>query len=427
MSYPNSAIISSSIILLLAVSIPNAHSDAFDDETCFSLISIDKVKEITGFDGTLEINVINQNLETLNEGIARGCSVAFQNEDTSFSLSLGISAAESEHVAQSMYGEIFSASHRMGFDVIEGNNGPWIHHLVEVNDIGIGSVTGSIKDNILVGLNLPQTDYPIESSAMLEMLKIIQSNVDELEIPKSFEPKAGLDLYDPSTSSGVNVIFDRCEDNDIWWGHVENSNGERITDAVAVLHSQTDQEIGQLSVSKKDGSFGTSTLGQDPSGTVGRIEVRVDGEPPVFVDDLSCVQSTDEKTVDNTESKNGGGCLIATATYGSELAPQVQQLRELRDNSLLQTESGTSFIKHFNDAYYSFSPIIADYERENPMFREMVKIIITPMISSLSVLNHVNMDSEQSVLGYGISLIVLNLAMYVGVPVVAIVGIRKKF
>ncbi len=41
----------------------------------------------------------------------------------------------------------------------------------------------------------------------------------------------------------------------------------------------------------------------------------------------------------------GGGCLIATATYGTELAPQVQQLRELRDNHLLQTELGTSFIE----------------------------------------------------------------------------------
>jgi len=100
---------------------------------------------------------------------------------------------------------------------------------------------------------------------------------------------------------------------------------------------------------------------------------------------------------------SGGGCLIATATYGSELTPQVQQLRELRDNQLLNTESGTNFMSAFNDFYYSFSPIIADYERENPVFREMVKIAITPMISSLSILNYVDMDSEVEVLGYGIS------------------------
>ena len=122
---------------------------------------------------------------------------------------------------------------------------------------------------------------------------------------------------------------------------------------------------------------------------------------------------------------SGGGCLIATATYGSELAPQVQQLRELRDNKLLQTESGTSFINTFNDFYYSFSPIIADYERENPIFREMVKIAITPMISSLSILNYVNMDSEIEVLGYGISLIILNGMMYVGIPAIIIMRIRK--
>ena len=120
----------------------------------------------------------------------------------------------------------------------------------------------------------------------------------------------------------------------------------------------------------------------------------------------------------------GGGCLIATATYGSELAPQVQQLRELRDNKLLNTESGTSFINSFNDFYYSFSPIIADYERENPVFKEMVKIAITPMITSLSLLNYVDMDSEVEVLGYGISLILLNVGMYVGIPAIVIVRIR---
>jgi len=67
----------------------------------------------------------------------------------------------------------------------------------------------------------------------------------------------------------------------------------------------------------------------------------------------------------------------------------------------------------FNDIYYSFSPIIADYERENPIFKEIVKIVITPMISSLSILNYVDMDSEAKVLGHGISLILLNLGMYI--------------
>ncbi|MEK0352828.1 MAG: CFI-box-CTERM domain-containing protein, partial [Nitrosopumilus sp.] len=47
------------------------------------------------------------------------------------------------------------------------------------------------------------------------------------------------------------------------------------------------------------------------------------------------------EVIDETE---GGGCLIATATFGSELAPQVQQLRELRDNTILSTESGTAFM-----------------------------------------------------------------------------------
>ena len=120
----------------------------------------------------------------------------------------------------------------------------------------------------------------------------------------------------------------------------------------------------------------------------------------------------------------GGGCLIATATYGSELAPQVQQLRELRDNQLLQTESGTAFMGTFNDIYYSFSPTIADMERENPYFKEAVKIAITPMISTLSLMENANSESE--VLSIGISVIVLNLGMYLGVPAIVLVGIRKR-
>ncbi len=64
-------------------------------------------------------------------------------------------------------------------------------------------------------------------------------------------------------------------------------------------------------------------------------------------------------------------------------------------------------------------------EEENPVFKEAVKLAITPMISSLALMENAN--SESKVLGIGISIIALNLGMYLGIPAIVIVGIRKKF
>jgi len=169
----------------------------------------------------------------------------------------------------------------------------------------------------------------------------------------------------------------------------------------------------------------TSTPEPTPEPVVKQV---VNCGPGTIEKDGVCVVDTStqtEKVVAEEKSSKGGGCLIATATYGSEMAPQVQQLRELRDNQLLQTESGTQFMGTFNDVYYSFSPIIADYERENPYFKEAVKLAITPMISTLSLMENANSESE--VLSIGISVIMLNIGMYLGVPAVVIVGIRKRF
>ena len=123
-------------------------------------------------------------------------------------------------------------------------------------------------------------------------------------------------------------------------------------------------------------------------------------------------------------TEENGGCLIATAAYGSEMAPQIQQLRELRDNTVLSTQSGIAFMSGFNQFYYSFSPNVADLERENPIFKEIVKVGLTPMLSSLSLLNHVDIDSEQEMLGYGTSIVLLNIGMYLGIPAF---GILKVF
>ena len=126
------------------------------------------------------------------------------------------------------------------------------------------------------------------------------------------------------------------------------------------------------------------------------------------------------------QQSKGGGCLIATAAFGSEMAPQVQFLRELRDNTVLQTESGTSFMTGFNQFYYSFSPAIADYERENPTFKEAVKLTLTPLLISLSLLQYADIDSESEMLGYGIGVILLNIGMYFVAPAVLIMKVRKR-
>ena len=68
-------------------------------------------------------------------------------------------------------------------------------------------------------------------------------------------------------------------------------------------------------------------------------------------------------------------------------------LREIRDNQLL-SDSGVSFLTGFNSLYYSFSPYIADMERQSPIFKEMIKIGITPLLSTLSIMSYADSESE---------------------------------
>ena len=119
------------------------------------------------------------------------------------------------------------------------------------------------------------------------------------------------------------------------------------------------------------------------------------------------------------------GCLIATAAYGTELAPQVQLLREIRDTKLLSTNSGITFMAGFNEFYYSFSPMVADWERENLWFREAVKVTISPMLSTMYIFNYASIDSESEMLGYGIGVILVNIGMYFVAPAILISKIHK--
>lgn len=83
------------------------------------------------------------------------------------------------------------------------------------------------------------------------------------------------------------------------------------------------------------------------------------------------------------------GCLIATAAFGSELAPQVQTLRNFRDDIALNTLAGSSFMTVFNSWYYSFSPQVADFEREQPWLKQVVRASVYPLLGILDIITQV--------------------------------------
>ncbi len=190
----------------------------------------------------------------------------------------------------------------------------------------------------------------------------------------------------------------------------------------------------------KDGTpvFGPIPLTHTSEGAVTiPVEFKENGEHKITVDiegllfqqippeTVTFTEIIDDASDQTPSDKKVGSCIIATAAYGTELTPQVQLLREVRDNVLFNTNSGTSFMSAFNAFYYSFSPTVADLERQSPIFKETVKLAITPMLSTLSILNYVHINSEGDMLEYGIGIILLNVGMYFVIPAIIISKIRN--
>ena len=143
-------------------------------------------------------------------------------------------------------------------------------------------------------------------------------------------------------------------------------------------------------------------------------------------EDFEDLEIQEEEVATQETPSGGGGCLIATATFGTEFSPKVQQLREIRDGIVLKTNSGTSFLNGFNQFYYSFSPTIADMERQSPVFKEFVKITITPLLTTLSLLNYVDINSEIEMLGFGLGILFLNVGFYFAIPIVAVMKLKRN-
>ncbi len=157
----------------------------------------------------------------------------------------------------------------------------------------------------------------------------------------------------------------------------------------------------------------------------GCVEAHLAGKVAEPKDGMGDAQDADREPTTGTAAPDDddSGCLIATAAYGTELAPQVQALREYRDGTLLATGSGSAFMSAFSSAYYAFSPQVADLEREHPAFRQAVAALMMPMLYTLQVATHADPASEDSVLAYGIAAMLLVSVVYAGAPAAGAVAV----
>jgi len=137
-------------------------------------------------------------------------------------------------------------------------------------------------------------------------------------------------------------------------------------------------------------------------GTLGTLTLPADAEGDAVADEAG--------------DARGGGCLVATAAYGTEMAREVQALREVRDSVLAGTAAGSAFMSAFNGIYYSFSPAAADWLRESPEARAAVRAAIAPMLASLSIMSAAEPGSELGVAALGMLVIALNAGLYVAAP-----------
>ena len=241
-----------------------------------------------------------------------------------------------------------------------------------------------------------------------------QTDKDTLDVKLTYDP------IEPNIETKINIDFINPFTQKIQI-HIDymvtvSKDGETVFGPTQLIHTSEGSVKIPIDFSLGEGVY---SMDVDVEG------ILFNPIPPETVSFDIVVGEAHAQPITPPDNGENGGCLIATATFGSELAPQVQQLRELRDNTILSTESGTAFMTGFNQFYYSFSPMVADLERENPVFKEAMKLTLTPMLSSLSLLNYVDIDSEQEMLGYGISLIILNIGMYAGIPAFGILKLYQ--
>jgi peptide/nickel transport system substrate-binding protein len=230
----------------------------------------------------------------------------------------------------------------------------------------------------------------VVNNAMLSRLaeRIEDGDVAAFTLKPSDKPKFPLDIM---SLPGEKFLFQ------LSWGPDVIETGIPITFVINIQDPVTGELIrgssfdfvltqGGTEIHRKQMADDFGTYAYDytfaNAGTVTLSASNINGQGESASIDLVVLQGSGSSTPQPPQQPSG--CLIATAAFGSELTPQVQYLRNFRDHYILSTASGLAFMNTFNSIYYSFSPRVADYEREQPWLQATVKTGLYPLFGILA-------------------------------------------
>jgi len=275
-----------------------------------------------------------------------------------------------------------------------------------IEELQTNSYTGTLNGQNLGAESIQIDDYTSEQDRIVHFVianarlsRVAESVGDNsaaavFTLKPAEKPKFPLDLV---TSPGENYILQ------LSWGPDVIETGAPVTFVMniqdpttgdLIRHSSFDfvltqggQEIHKQRLTSDLGTYSHQYAFTRP-GTVTLSASNINGENESAKIDLAVLQGTGELPVQQQPpqpppNQQPSGCLIATAAFGSELTPQVQYLRDFRDNYIMSTASGSAFMNAFNSVYYSFSPQVADYEREQPWLQATVKAGLYPLFGIL--------------------------------------------